>query len=241
MITLTNLHHEVGHDPLRRRLGQLNGELKSALEHERTREDERTRLDELLRQVRLHGDRLSILGLSLGYARSTRHQIRELENAIAKLAFHDGSSRISELRWTIARVSTDIVDGEAQLERIEAREAAAELRFTRDRARQARIDANAAMAAQARGTVRTASTKFRKRLKRDHPCPYCFGPLGISPHADHIHPVAKGGLPTLQNIVFVCEQCNQAKKDLTLNQFIDKMGFNRDAILRALKALEKDA
>lgn len=72
-------------------------------------------------------------------------------------------------------------------------------------------------------------------------CPYCGKPLDLeTAHADHIYPVSKGGHSHVRNMVYVCMSCNLIKKDLTLNQFIRKTGFDRDAIENRLDALGKD-
>lgn len=100
--------------------------------------------------------------------------------------------------------------------------------------------ADQALADRAKGAVRETAAQIRSKLRRDHGCPYCGGVLGIAPHADHIHPVRKGGLSTLENMVYVCAPCNSAKRDLTLNQFIDKHELNRELIIYRLRELGKD-
>lgn len=77
-------------------------------------------------------------------------------------------------------------------------------------------------------------------LPRGHQCPYCGGPLGDSPHLDHIYPVAKGGLNTIQNTAYVCVTCNNKKSDTTLTAFIEKEGKDLKQILARLRALGKD-
>jgi 5-methylcytosine-specific restriction endonuclease McrA len=46
-------------------------------------------------------------------------------------------------------------------------------------------------------------------------CPYCFAPIGSSPHADHIYPIAKGGESRVKNMVYVCKKCNLNKRDMS--------------------------
>lgn len=60
-----------------------------------------------------------------------------------------------------------------------------------------------------------------------------------SGHADHIYPVAKGGLSTTKNMVYVCAICNKKKSDLTLREFIIKEKLSRDRVERNLELLKK--
>jgi 5-methylcytosine-specific restriction endonuclease McrA len=88
--------------------------------------------------------------------------------------------------------------------------------------------------------ARSGAKQIRLVLPRDHPCPYCGGPLGNSPHADHIHPVAKGGLSTRQNMVYICTECNTKKSHTTLTAFAAKEGRDLTEILARLRALGKE-
>lgn len=87
---------------------------------------------------------------------------------------------------------------------------------------------------------RSGAQGIRLRLPRDHPCPYCGGPLGSAPHADHIHPVGKGGLSTIENMVNICAQCNSRKSHMTLTAFVAKEGRDLAGILARLRALGKE-
>ena len=50
------------------------------------------------------------------------------------------------------------------------------------------------------------------KFKEDWTCCYCNENTDISQsEADHIHPVNKGGLTTLQNMVLICKDCNSKK------------------------------
>lgn len=107
-----------------------------------------------------------------------------------------------------------------------------------------REEAMARDAAEITRQVNTVSRveghNLRRLLPRNHPCPYCGGPLGSSPHADHIHPIKKGGRSTFANMVMVCDECNGKKGNLTLQQFIRKCMLDRDRIERALLNLGKE-
>ena len=71
-------------------------------------------------------------------------------------------------------------------------------------------------------------------------CPYCQNTLTNDRHIDHIIPVTKGGQTHFKNLTYVCSTCNLQKYNLTLNQYIDKYGLDRDKIFARLKALGKD-
>src|SRR5258708_8362469 len=109
----------------------------------------------------------------------------------------------------------------------------AESKIQKERRERARISA---LLNRARSGVEA----IKVVLPRDHPCPYCGGPLGHSPHADHIHPVAKGGLSTMQNMVYICAQCNSRKSHMTLTAFAAKEGRDLTEILARLRALGKE-
>ena len=71
-------------------------------------------------------------------------------------------------------------------------------------------------------------------------CPYCSRGLGTQPHADHIYPVAKGGLSTIANMVLVCAECNNKKAEHTLRAFIQLYNLDREAVEARLAELGKD-
>lgn len=86
-------------------------------------------------------------------------------------------------------------------------------------------------------SVRKELHDQEKKLKG---CPYCGESLDEIPHADHIWPLAKGGLSKKRNMVFVCSKCNLKKSDLTLREFCVRFGMNRDLIEHNLVLLDKD-
>lgn len=71
-------------------------------------------------------------------------------------------------------------------------------------------------------------------------CPYCGEDIGTEPHADHIYPVSKGGLSTERNMILVCKDCNLAKSNYTLREFIERQRLNRQFIESNLRRLKKD-
>lgn len=89
-------------------------------------------------------------------------------------------------------------------------------------------------------SVRTP-TALRRQLNDNPNCPYCNLELSTKDaHADHIHPVVKGGLSTTGNMVFVCQSCNVTKGTLTLRMFLKKMGYVEGDVYDRLERMGKD-
>ena len=97
----------------------------------------------------------------------------------------------------------------------------------------------AALAAVRLEKQRELAESVRRKLPRDHPCPYCGQELGTSPHADHIYPVSRGGLSVISNMVFVCQICNQNKADMPIIDFADAHSLDLMAIVTKLRWLGK--
>ncbi|MFM0632564.1 HNH endonuclease [Paraburkholderia xenovorans] len=131
-------------------------------------------------------------------------------------------------------------------ERERARAVAAAIRAENQAITKARKDEKKArllaLAAAHESKTRSLAQAIRRDVKLQQAtlsdCPYCGSPL-TDPHADHIYPVAKGGLSTLQNMVFVCADCNGRKSDRTLREFIKIMGFDQSAVETRLERLGK--
>ncbi len=94
--------------------------------------------------------------------------------------------------------------------------------------------------ARSQDESRQLAQKLRMTLSSGDRCPYCESKLEVGSVLDHIYPVAKGGLSTRQNLVFICFQCNSKKSDMTLAAFIRKHGLCREAVESRLAALGKD-
>jgi len=89
-------------------------------------------------------------------------------------------------------------------------------------------------------SVRTPKA-LRRQLNDNPNCPYCNLVLSTEDaHADHIHPVVKGGLSTTGNMVFVCQSCNVAKGTRTLRAFLKKMGYAEAEVYERLERMGKD-
>jgi 5-methylcytosine-specific restriction endonuclease McrA len=167
-------------------------------------------------------------------------QVRSLESAIAaKRATlpRDLEPDLRLLVSQIAKIESTIVTYEYALApHVKRKE---EVQRKKELQRQ-RIAELRAAAASASGTTRRLGSKVRDRIARQEQCPYCGGPLGLTPHADHIYPVSKGGRSVERNMVFACSPCNAGKGDLTLTAFIKAFHLDREAIETRLAALGKE-
>lgn len=54
-------------------------------------------------------------------------------------------------------------------------------------------------------------------ILRGDPCCYCGAPMQ---HIDHIHPIARGGDGSWDNLTAACSSCNQRKQAKTLLMFM---------------------
>ena len=86
---------------------------------------------------------------------------------------------------------------------------------------------------------------FQKQLQKINFCPYCgesFQTTKLSEkiHLDHIYPVSKGGHSVTENLVFICETCNNKKSNTTLTKFCLNEGINLQNVTERLLLLKKD-
>ena len=70
-------------------------------------------------------------------------------------------------------------------------------------------------------------------------CPYCGLSMGISPHLDHIYPVAKGGLSIIENLIWCCSTCNSIKSNKGLIQFLREKNIPIDETIQKLHLMGK--
>ena len=100
----------------------------------------------------------------------------------------------------------------------------AELKIEKEKQKEAENKRIKALAAAHTGKTRQLATNVKNQLKQQTSlisgCPYCGGSLGETPHADHIYPVARGGLSTADNMIYVCQRCNIKKSDKTVYEFV---------------------
>lgn len=143
---------------------------------------------------------------------------------------------VSQARWKLTQLS----ERRDEITREQSRRRKLDDAAQAEAKRREKARANAVLAQRVKDSVRTTAAQVKLGLRNDHDCPYCGGSLGDEPHADHIHPVAKGGLSTPRNMVMVCSPCNGAKRDMTLNQFISSRRLDRDIVFQRLSQLGKD-
>jgi 5-methylcytosine-specific restriction endonuclease McrA len=105
-----------------------------------------------------------------------------------------------------------------------------------------KVAKNKALASAYQDKTRDLAASVKNKLKKQlvsKECPYCGNSLGEDPHADHIYPVAEGGLSTIKNMVYICKSCNMKKRDKTLRQFIFENNMDREFIENNLSRLDK--
>lgn len=120
----------------------------------------------------------------------------------------------------------------------------AELKIEKEQQKEAENKRIKALAAAHTGKTRQLATSVKNQLKKQiavlSVCPYCGGGLGESPHADHIYPVAKGGLSTEDNMIYVCQKCNMQKRDKTLLEFVtENAKLDLSQVINNIKKLGK--
>ncbi len=77
----------------------------------------------------------------------------------------------------------------------------------------------------AKGSFTTDEIKELYNLQ-DGRCGYCGIPLKFGYHADHMNPISKGGDNTIENILLTCPECNMAKHDKTLEEWMVSLHGN---------------
>jgi|LauGreDrversion4_1035100.scaffolds.fasta_scaffold92833_1 5-methylcytosine-specific restriction endonuclease McrA len=119
----------------------------------------------------------------------------------------------------------------------------AELKIEKEKQKEAENKRIKALAAAHTGKTRQLATNVKNQLKQQTSlisgCPYCGGSLGETPHADHIYPVARGGLSTADNMIYVCQRCNIKKSDKTVYEFVREAKLNLNQVLTNIEILGK--
>lgn len=111
-------------------------------------------------------------------------------------------------------------------------------RKTKERERTAKIAAY-------EGNARTGTMSVKQQLlnicSSKFKCPYCNNKTSREDSdADHIYPVAKGGLTTFQNMVLICQKCNASKSSNTLRVFASRNNYDYLEICSRLERMGKD-
>lgn len=89
------------------------------------------------------------------------------------------------------------------------------------------------------GKTRQVAAQIKKALIKSEECPYCGLSMGRGSVADHIYPVSRGGLSSPENLVYVCEPCNQRKSDYPLTEFAHRNNLDILKIHQRLIKLNK--
>lgn len=185
-----------------------------------------------LRAVRQKKDGLlgDLLGLT-EQPESVRTRVAELERERRSL---------EDRSWDLERLESKVQGLETSLSRARLwTEKVGSAVQRKRRQKESVLNLRAAAASNSQATRRVGTT-VKRRLAKQASCPYCGGPLGNDPHADHIYPVSKGGRSVPKNMVYVCSKCNGLKRDLTLAVFIRTFSLDRSAIERRLEELNKE-
>lgn len=186
-----------------------------------------------------------------------RHEIKDLQSSSAQKLQPLESQREYEpkkearLRHQYQTFVFDIsaIDIERVESIIEKKSNKVELESEREQNKRQRVQTNleqtkakaAAYENKQRELAKSVRTALQRQLKNNPCCPYCNLELSSKePHADHIHPVVKGGLSTIGNMVFVCESCNVKKGTLTLRGFLKKMNYVEAEVYERLERMGKD-
>jgi len=75
---------------------------------------------------------------------------------------------------------------------------------------------------RAMNTARAVERLFGNRKHR--PCSYCGRKLSAADATfDHVKPLSQGGYDKTKNGAIACEQCNQAKGSMTVDEFKRRM------------------
>jgi hypothetical protein len=122
-----------------------------------------------------------------------------------------GPGKHQGLKFLLYDIDGDILHCEARITEIKQHGEAAARAAENKRLRKERQETKKARIEAVLNEARSNAQRIALLLPRNHPCPYCGGALGNLPHADHIHPVAKGGHSTKRNMVYVCRECNALK------------------------------
>jgi len=209
---------------------------------------------QVLRQKTLDAskERLSFLQKLFGSSipLDTRHELDRIDRRIFHLKINTSGHtafQISSLEKWINQEEVDRIGN--LLERL--KEALPDLtrkkvqreeeKLIRERiaAEKKQLEKAAAYFDNTRAHAEAIKRQIRQQMVSFPSCPYCFRDLGNEPNADHIHPVSRGGLSTIENMVYICKDCNSKKYNLTLREFVLRCHLDRDRIENILDKMGK--
>ncbi|RMF22991.1 MAG: HNH endonuclease [Cyanobacteria bacterium J083] len=90
------------------------------------------------------------------------------------------------------------------------------------------------------GTLYQYETREYLLEKFNRTCVYC-GAKNVPLEVEHIRPKSKGGSNRISNLTITCVPCNQAKSNLSIEEFLSDKPSLKERILRKVKAPLKDA
>ncbi|NVN92529.1 MAG: HNH endonuclease [Desulfuromonadales bacterium] len=140
-------------------------------------------------------------------------------------------SRLTELHESLVQTTTWLKAADQKIQKL-ASEERARLRADIETVKKAKI-------ARLDEKSRSLATNLKKGIKPSALCPYCGGPIGETPHLDHIYPIRMGGLSVLENLVFVCRECNLTKGDMGVVQFVTSKSYDLATVAERLHKLGK--
>lgn len=165
-------------------------------------------------------------------------QLEEQQAALGRLFLHEDLFKqcAEPLRLGLENKWPEIVECRAEIakrEKLDASRVLAPIAPSRD-------EVLRALGVAAAGKSREQVEALREKIPVTTECPYCLTTLVVtSRHLDHIVPIARGGLTTADNLVWVCEPCNLKKSDRSLFEFAAREGLDREDIIDRLHELGK--
>lgn len=156
---------------------------------------------------------------------------QQVRNAKVDIAIRETS-----LKWVNERLLELKEKNEIEQANLKAKK---EREQTKLKAKKEKEQSLRALVARENKKSRRAAKTIKANLLKTERCPYCTKEISGLPHADHIFPIAMGGLSVENNMVHVCADCNLAKSDKTLLEFCELAGLDFTQIVKALRELGK--
>jgi hypothetical protein len=159
-------------------------------------------------------------------------------------SLEQSKKQLSALKNYCVMLENSIVESKKRAYEVEVSKVKkAELKIEKQQQKEAEQKRIKALAAAHTGKTRQLASTIKNQLRQQAAlisgCPYCGASLGEAPHADHIYPVARGGLSTADNMIYVCQRCNIKKSDKTVYEFVREAKLNLNQVLSNIEILGK--